>query len=59
MNGTTFAILGAGRMGRALGRLLAQHGLKPGAVSSTTIRSARQAAAFIGGGEPVNSNLAD
>ncbi|MEE9292596.1 MAG: Rossmann-like and DUF2520 domain-containing protein [Acidobacteriota bacterium] len=57
MSGTAFAILGAGRMGRALGRLLAQQGLKPTGVTAQTLRSARQAAAFIGGGEPGRSNL--
>lgn len=56
MSGIRFAILGAGRMGRALGRLLAQHGLKPTGVTAQTLRSARQAAAFIGGGEPGLSN---
>ncbi len=56
MNGTSFAILGAGRMGRALGRLLVQQGLRPSGVTARTLRSARQAAAFVGGGEPTRSN---
>jgi predicted short-subunit dehydrogenase-like oxidoreductase (DUF2520 family) len=56
MTGTTFAILGAGRMGRALGRLLALHGLQPGGITARTVRAARKAATFIGGGEPGRSN---
>jgi predicted short-subunit dehydrogenase-like oxidoreductase (DUF2520 family) len=53
---TTFAILGAGRLGRTLGRLLARRGLAPAGISCRTLRSARQAAVFIGGGTPTTSN---
>ncbi len=56
MSRTTFAIIGAGRLGRTLGRLLARRGLSPGGISSRTLRSARQAVAFIGGGTPGASN---
>src|SRR2546425_6444032 len=51
-----FAILGAGRLGRTLGRLLARRGYLPAGLSCRTLRSARQASAFIGGGEPTTSN---
>jgi predicted short-subunit dehydrogenase-like oxidoreductase (DUF2520 family) len=51
-----FAILGAGRIGRTLGRLMAAHGLHPGGVSCLTLRSARRATSFIGGGEATTSN---
>src|SRR5712692_8532984 len=51
-----FSILGAGRLGRSLGRLLARRGLVPGGISCRTLRSARQATAFIGGGQPAVSN---
>jgi len=56
MTHRSFSILGAGRMGRTLGRLLVTHGFRPAGVSSRTLRTARQAAAFIGGGEPTVSN---
>ncbi len=51
-----FAILGAGRIGRTLGRLMAVRGLEPGGISCRSLRSARQAASFIGGGEATTSN---
>src|SRR2546422_2233634 len=51
-----FAILGAGRLGRTLGRLLALRNYPPGGLSCRTLRSARQASAFIGGGTPTTSN---
>jgi len=51
-----FAILGAGRLGRTLGRLLALRGYLPTGLSCRTLRSARQARAFIGGGDPTTSN---
>jgi len=51
-----FAILGAGRIGRTLGHLMAVRGLQPGGISCLSLRSARQAASFIGGGEPTTSN---
>jgi predicted short-subunit dehydrogenase-like oxidoreductase (DUF2520 family) len=53
----TFAILGAGRLGRTLGRLLERGGLRPGGISCRTLRSARQAVSFIGGGRPTTSNV--
>ncbi len=52
----TFAILGAGRLGRTLGHLLGRRGYIPVGVSCRTMRSARQAAVFIGGGIPTTSN---
>jgi predicted short-subunit dehydrogenase-like oxidoreductase (DUF2520 family) len=52
----SFSILGAGRIGRVLGRLLVARGYRPVGISSRTLRGARQAAAFIGGGEPTVSN---
>jgi predicted short-subunit dehydrogenase-like oxidoreductase (DUF2520 family) len=51
-----FAIIGAGRTGRTLGRLLALRGYEPAGLSCRTLRSARLARAFIGGGEPTTSN---
>ena len=57
MKRITFAILGAGRLGRALGRQLAgDPGLRPGGITARTRRSARQAVSFIGGGEAHSSN---
>lgn len=56
MTPKSFSILGAGRMGRTLGRLLARHGFEPAGISSRTIGAARQAVAFIGGGDPTISN---
>lgn len=53
----TFAILGAGRLGRTLGRLLERRGLRPGGISCRTLRSARLAVSFIGGGRPTTSNV--
>ena len=58
MRPTTFAIIGAGRVGRTLGRLLAVHGLVPGGISCRSLRSARRAVAFIGRGRPTTSNAA-
>ncbi len=52
----TFSILGAGRLGRTLGRVLIRRGLVPLGISCRTLRSARQAVAFIGGGHPTTSN---
>jgi len=52
-----FAILGAGRLGRTLGRLLARRDYLPAGLSCRTLRSARQARRFIGGGVPTTSNL--
>ena len=51
-----FAILGAGRLGRTLGRLLAFQDYRPTGLSCRTLQSARQASAFIGGGSPTTSN---
>ncbi len=47
------SIVGAGRTGRALGRLLREAGWRLGAVSCRSMRRAREAVAFIGGGRPV------
>jgi predicted short-subunit dehydrogenase-like oxidoreductase (DUF2520 family) len=51
-----FAIIGAGRIGRALGRQMAARGLRPGGISCRRLQSARRAAVFIGGGKPTTSN---
>lgn len=47
------SIVGAGRTGRALGRLLRGAGWRLGAVSCRSMKRAREAVAFIGGGRPV------
>src|SRR2546428_10838339 len=52
-----FALIGAGRLGRTLGRLLLRHGYAPTGLSCRSLRSARQARAFIGAGEPTASNV--
>jgi predicted short-subunit dehydrogenase-like oxidoreductase (DUF2520 family) len=52
-----FAVLGAGRLGMTLGRLLARRGHTPTGLSCRSLRSARQARAFIGSGEPTTSNV--
>jgi predicted short-subunit dehydrogenase-like oxidoreductase (DUF2520 family) len=46
------AIVGAGRVGRALGRILHQHNWPIGAVVTRSARTARAAAKFIGAGKP-------
>jgi predicted short-subunit dehydrogenase-like oxidoreductase (DUF2520 family) len=46
------AIIGAGRVGRALGRCLRELGWKIGAVVARNEASARRAVRFIGGGKP-------
>jgi predicted short-subunit dehydrogenase-like oxidoreductase (DUF2520 family) len=51
----TLAIVGAGRVGRALGRRLRELGWKIGAVVTRNESSARRAVRFIGGGMPVAS----
>jgi predicted short-subunit dehydrogenase-like oxidoreductase (DUF2520 family) len=56
MKAGSFTILGAGRLGRTLGRMLVAKGWKPRGVTCRSLRSARQAAAFIGGGEASASN---
>lgn len=56
MTTRSFTILGAGRLGRTLGRLLVSKGWEPRGITCSTLRSARQAAKFIGGGEPSASN---
>ncbi len=48
----TIALLGAGRLGRALGRALVGRGWKVGAVVTRSKRSARAAARAIGQGRP-------
>jgi len=52
-----FSVLGAGRIGQTLGHLLARQGHSPIGLTCRTLRSARQAAAFIGGGAPTTSNV--
>lgn len=49
----TVAIIGAGRLGGACGRLLAQAGYRIVAVTGRTRRTASAAARFIGAGEPM------
>ncbi len=51
----TVAIVGAGRVGRALGRRLRELGWKIGAVVTRTESSARRAVRFIGAGTPLLS----
>jgi predicted short-subunit dehydrogenase-like oxidoreductase (DUF2520 family) len=48
----SLAIIGAGRVGRALGRRLRELGWKIGAVITRNEASARRAVRFIGGGKP-------
>jgi predicted short-subunit dehydrogenase-like oxidoreductase (DUF2520 family) len=45
-------VVGAGRTGRTLGRLIQRAGLPLGSVTCRTIERAREAVAFIGGGTP-------
>ena len=52
-----FALIGAGRLGRTLGRLLMRHGYAPTGLACRSLRSARQARAFIGAGDPTASNV--
>jgi predicted short-subunit dehydrogenase-like oxidoreductase (DUF2520 family) len=49
------AIIGAGRVGRALGRRLREQGWKIGAVTARSEASARRATRFIGAGKPHGS----
>jgi predicted short-subunit dehydrogenase-like oxidoreductase (DUF2520 family) len=51
----TLAIIGAGRVGRALGRRLRELGWKVGAVVTRNETSARRAVRFIGAGTPLPS----
>ena len=46
------SVVGAGRTGRALGRLIHRAGIPIGAVVSRTMERAREAVRFIGAGEP-------
>src|SRR5229473_1176462 len=48
----SLAIIGAGRVGRALGRRLCELGWKIGAVVTRSEASARRAVRFIGAGKP-------
>jgi predicted short-subunit dehydrogenase-like oxidoreductase (DUF2520 family) len=48
----TLAIVGAGRVGRALGRRLPELGWRIGAVVTRNVASARKAVRFIGAGSP-------
>jgi len=52
-NRTTVAVIGAGRLGGAFGRLLSLAGYRIVAVTGRTRRSAASAARFIGAGEPM------
>jgi predicted short-subunit dehydrogenase-like oxidoreductase (DUF2520 family) len=52
------AIIGAGRLGGAVGRLLANAGYRVVAVTARTRRSAANAARFIGAGEPMADAVA-
>jgi predicted short-subunit dehydrogenase-like oxidoreductase (DUF2520 family) len=54
----TIAIIGAGRVGGAVGRLLAKAGWRITAVVTRSKASSEQAAAFIGAGAPVNDAAA-
>lgn len=58
MKRQTLAIVGAGRVGGALGRLLARAGYRVVAVAARTRRSAAGAARFIGAGEPTTDATA-
>jgi predicted short-subunit dehydrogenase-like oxidoreductase (DUF2520 family) len=49
---STVAVIGGGRVGGALGKLLAREGYRVVAVAGRTRRSAAAAARFIGAGEP-------
>lgn len=49
---TTLAIIGAGRVGRALGRRLREEGWKIGSVVTRSEASSRRAVRFIGAGKP-------
>jgi len=48
----TLSIVGGGRVGRAFGRLLHQHGWRIGVVNALTASSARSAVRAIGAGQP-------
>jgi len=52
----TLALVGAGRVGQTLGRVLRRRGYRIGAVVTRRRATARAAARFIGGGSPI-SNL--
>lgn len=58
MKREAIAIVGAGRLGGALGRLLVRAGHRVVAVVGTTRRSAAAAAKFIGAGEPTADPVA-
>lgn len=49
----SLAIVGAGRVGRTLGKLLREQGWRIGAVVTRNIATAKKAVRFIGGGRPV------
>jgi len=55
----TVAIIGPGRVGQALGRLLARSGVRIGWVAARSRSNARQAARFIGAGRPVTLDSAE
>lgn len=48
----TIAVVGAGRVGQTLGRLLRRRGYRIGAVITSTLRTARAGVRFIGAGKP-------
>ena len=50
--GYDIALIGAGRVGQTLGRLLVAHGHHPTTVACRTQAAAEQAVAFIGAGQP-------
>ncbi|MGD0695656.1 MAG: Rossmann-like and DUF2520 domain-containing protein [Terriglobia bacterium] len=54
--GQNIAIIGPGRLGQALGRLLAEAGFPIRLVAARRLSAARRAARFIGSGHPVGLN---
>jgi predicted short-subunit dehydrogenase-like oxidoreductase (DUF2520 family) len=56
---TTVAVIGPGRVGQALGRLLSLAGIRVGWVAARRLASARRATRFIGAGRAVTLDSAD
>jgi predicted short-subunit dehydrogenase-like oxidoreductase (DUF2520 family) len=56
---TTVALIGPGRVGQALGRLLALAGVRIGWVAARKLAAARKAAHFIGSGQAVTLDSSD
>jgi predicted short-subunit dehydrogenase-like oxidoreductase (DUF2520 family) len=52
----TFCVIGAGRTGRSVAKLMRRAGWRVGALSCRTMRSARAARRFVGAGKPLVSN---